>query len=276
MDQFLAEYYGTAEPDAGAYADDDLEKMAQLTLLTKEAAAEGVDLSQFTDEELLAMADDLYGDGGYEPDFEKEAQAKFEEADFLGRIMAHSFNQELGEIEKQAGWVQEAGKRIEGAGARVGEYAGKAWRGAKKLPGQAARAVGRPIARGRSGAEQQAAAEFAKKKAFQNLSKRQQTRAIGRKATQLQELSATRRGAAVLGGAAALGAGGAGAAYAMDRRKKQSSDSAFDQLVIDRANEHLAAAGLIEKQAGEEDFDTIVDRAALELLEANGYPVEWY
>lgn len=94
--------------------------------------------------------------------------------------------------------------------------------------------------------------------------------------------------AGVIGGTAAgLAALGGGAAYLHHRQKnKAASDSAFDHLIEKRAFEILAANGLaddygnvippdaFEKTA--DDFDSIVDDAALELLEAHGYPVERY
>jgi hypothetical protein len=95
--------------------------------------------------------------------------------------------------------------------------------------------------------------------------------------------------AALIAGAAApvVAAGGYAAYRAMKNREKRSSDAAFDQLVEERAFGILYENGLAddygnvvppdefeyEKTAG--DFDSIVDSAALELLEANGYPVEW-
>ncbi len=273
MDNFLAEYYGTAAQDEGAYADDDLEKMAQLTLLTKEAAAEGVDLSQFSDQELLAMADELYGgETAGAPDMEKEAQAKFEEADFLGRIMAHSFNQELGDIEKQAGWAQEGAKRLEGAAGRAasGVRRGAEWLGGKTIGKGRRGAISRDIAGGewaQRGGERMSAK-----------GRREFEKAVREQAGERVGTMARRRGYGMMGagGALAAGAGGAGIYAATRDKKKKSSDSAFEQLVLDRANEHLEAAGLLQKEAGGDDFDTAVDRAALELLEANGYPVEWY
>ena len=100
----------------------------------------------------------------------------------------------------------------------------------------------------------------------------------------------SRGGKAALIAAAAtpVVAGGGYAAYrAMKNREKRSSDAAFDQMVEERAFDILYENGLAddygnvippdefeyEKTAG--DFDSIVDSAALELLEANGYPVEW-
>lgn len=280
MDQFLAEYYGTEQDVADGVADDDIEKMAQLTLLTKEAAAEGVDLTEFSDEELVAMADDLYGGGGVETaeaDLEKEAAAKFEEADFLGRVMAHSFNQESVEIQKEAGKLERAGTAIEGGLSRV-------YGAAKRT---ALRGAGAVQAAERATAERLGRAAYGKKDLRAAAAKRAQeltSATTGLKpgsARELKDLAAVetlRRRGRIVGGAAAggVGAAGAGGGIYAGTREKKSADSAFEQLVVDRANEHLQAAGLLEKEATGDDFETIVDRAALELLEANGHAVEWY
>lgn len=163
MDPWLAQVYGTG-------ATEDLEKTAQYMLLEKMAAAEGVDLSGLSPEQIDALAQQVstdaggadsavslppevlaevqqlqaqgvpeeqilaaleqggylggeahageHGDSGHIPaemleqaghiqaqqgaepsaEMAKEAQAKFEEADFLGRVMAHSHHDEMRKI----------------------------------------------------------------------------------------------------------------------------------------------------------------------------------
>jgi len=321
MDQFLAEYYGTDELADNGVMDDDIEKMAQLTLLTKEAAAEGVDLSEFNDYELLEMADDLYGGTGYGDDLmEKEAAAKFEEADFLGRVMAHSFHQESDEIVKQAeratresvtafrdkalarearnapnpgsgasgasvptaAEVEAFGKKQKQTRASSGggrSMAGSGASGASvptaaeldEFTKQQRVAAGSDIAAGKGSTRVAAAVDRAKniaahtRKSAPNLARHYGSRA----------LKAGRRAAPYAAGGLALAGAGAAGGYAL--RDKRSADTAFEQLVAERANEHLEAAGLIQKEAAEEDdFETMVDRAALEVLSANGFDVEWY
>lgn len=281
MDQFLAEYYGTEQGVADGVADDDIEKMAQLTLLTKEAAAEGVDLTEFSDEELVAMAGDLYGAGAAktaetdETDLEKEAAEKYAEADYLGRVMAHAMNHEAVAIQKEAG--------LREGGGRFVRRIGKAFGG-----GETDRAVAGEVARRTKHSQkvQDLAGQFERtpigapgeKKLTTRLEKalaeriQQRKLSVGEAATQRSQ--AVRGAAALAGGVGGVGAAGAGG-YAAAREKK-SADSAFEQLVVDRANEHLQAAGLLEKEATGDDFETIVDRAALELLEAHGHAVEWY
>ena len=102
MDDYLANIYGT-----GATSES-LEKTAQADLLMKLAEEEGIDLSGLDEEQLGALADQVISDdegageegGGEEAEVEaeEEAQAKFAEADFLGRVMAHSYTQELNKI----------------------------------------------------------------------------------------------------------------------------------------------------------------------------------
>jgi hypothetical protein len=81
--------------------------------------------------------------------------------------------------------------------------------------------------------------------------------------------------ARALGYGIPLGAvGGVGyGTYKGVQKLKEKESSAFDQIIYTRAQEMLEEAGYIEKQAS---FEEQLDRAALELLEANGYPVQWY
>lgn len=125
MNSWLADVYGTGSQG------EDLEKIAQDMLLVKLAEAEGVDISGLSPDQLSALAAEVLeenqggepGAGGGEAapttpiapvsapaqapvtteiqdpaGLSKEAAAKFEEADFLGRVMAHSFTQELDKI----------------------------------------------------------------------------------------------------------------------------------------------------------------------------------
>ena len=97
--------------------------------------------------------------------------------------------------------------------------------------------------------------------------------------------SQRRRGYGALGAGAGLAAGAG--LYAANREKR-SADEMWEDAIQARAWEHLMAAGLadeqgnfipaeeLDKTAGIDDSDYEVDAAALELLEAEGYPVEWY
>lgn len=107
MDAYLANIYGTG------VSSDSLEKTAQAELLYKLAEEEGIDLSGLDEDQLSALADQVItdnqdpnaGGGAEDPGVggEEEAQAKFAEADFLGRVMAHSYTQELNKIAAEGG-----------------------------------------------------------------------------------------------------------------------------------------------------------------------------
>jgi hypothetical protein len=76
----------------------------------------------------------------------------------------------------------------------------------------------------------------------------------------------------------------------MAGREKKSADEQWEDAVQARAWEHLMAAGLADdtgnfvpaeeldfgKTASDEDLEYNLDADALELLEAEGYPVQWY
>lgn len=102
MDKTLAEIYGTNQVEEA-----DVEKLAAAELA--EQLTETGD-AQIDDETLEALAQEVLAqDDGEttdenavsEPEMD-EAQEKIAEADYLGRVMAHSFVQESKEIEKEA------------------------------------------------------------------------------------------------------------------------------------------------------------------------------
>lgn len=347
MDSFLAELYGTNEP-----TQEDFEKVAHLDFLEKVAAEEGIDLNELSDADLEELAEvaaealeeaeveeseeEYEEDDGIvedvDDDLEKEAEAKVEEADFLGRVMAHSFNQELDsiELEKEAGARIDKAKSIAAEGARRVYRSSQATREGREgmkairrmtqpatLKGRMkarAKALGAKVDRGarrvgeRLGAESDAAAKARgaasgraagmaqprpggkARRAFDymTMGKRRRGRA-GARAGAAEALagarkSQRRRGYGAMGAAAGLGAGAAAAAG----REKKSADEMWEDAIQARAWEHLMAAGLaddqgnyipaeeLDKTAGTDNAEFEVDAAALELLEAEGYPVEWY
>jgi len=109
MDEWLANVYGTN----AAGSENDLEKTAQAMMLEKLAESEGIDLSGLNEEQLDSLAQQVVSDNEAQPGTaapeaqvpagEEEAQAKFAEADFLGRVMAHSYTQELSKIASEGG-----------------------------------------------------------------------------------------------------------------------------------------------------------------------------
>lgn len=105
MDEWLSQVYGTGQST-------DIEKTAQNMMLQKLAEEEGIDLSGLDDAELDALAQAVAaeeggefaeGGEGVEEGGEEELQAKFAEADFLGRVMAHAYTQELQKIAQEEG-----------------------------------------------------------------------------------------------------------------------------------------------------------------------------
>ena len=103
MNELLAQAYGT---DHNISANNGgLEKTAEAAILDeleKVAAAEGIDLENFTDDEIIEIINEAVG--GVEKvahveEGEEEYHEKLAEADFLGRTMAHAFYDELTSIQ---------------------------------------------------------------------------------------------------------------------------------------------------------------------------------
>jgi len=279
MDDFLANYYGTGT-GAAETTNDEIEKLAQLTLLAQEAEEQGIDLGQFTEEEIMKVASERYGGGEAQPeyDLEKEAAAKFEEADFLGRVMAHSMVQELGEIEKQANWA--------------GDLARKGWAATKAAPGKAYGSTLGAVGGKAEEAVAKSLREGGKGKTFKSLihrlgggkglksgdTYRKGSERLARGANIAAQVGT---GAAAAGAAGGLGYGGYRGVKAL--RDKKSADSAFEQVVMQRAYDHLASGGydadaffgVGQEKTAADEFEATVDRAALEFLEANGVPIAW-
>lgn len=233
MDKQLAEIYGTGQPEVD---ESDLEKTAAAELLVKLAEEQGVDLNDFSDEEVGEMLGDLYEGGGVE--HTAEAQEKYAEADYLGRIMAHSMVQELDSIEKEAGAKWDA---VKGGAGKVKDYI-------KGRP-DAYRAFGTGVKASATG----------KTPFGQRLPAKQRLKILG---------EAAREAAPEAG----LIAGGVGGGIAAAKMKKKKA-SAVETLAEQRAYELAAEAGYIDKEASA--LDQVVEHRALEICAANGIPVEW-
>lgn len=117
MDPKLAALYGTAQVD-----ESDVEKLAAAKLAEELADDEQVDVAEMSDEQINELAaqvlaeEEAEGSEVEEPaektsaaeeteevEETDEAQEKLAEADYLGRVMAHAYVNELTEIEKEAG-----------------------------------------------------------------------------------------------------------------------------------------------------------------------------
>jgi hypothetical protein len=291
MNQFLAEFYGTGggvtkEASEAPITDADaLEKMAQLTLLVKQAEDEGVDISGLSDEEALQLAGEMYGNDEPEPtdpgeqtdtdEVEKEAQAKFEEADFLGRVMAHANWQETQEILKEAG--------IKDKAVAVGNFLkNKATQAGSAVAGAARTARGATTGKINE-AVQKKYTSHVLGNAKPTSGAKKEIEGKARRLGLAAELGTVGAGAAALGGAGYGVHKGVQAIRGGGKEKK----SALDTLIEQRAIEHLAAAGYVDQQGNvyapaqqeqektANDFQAQIDQAALQLLEQNGYPVEW-
>jgi hypothetical protein len=129
MNMDLASIYGTP----GGPSQEDLDKTAQAQLFAKLAADNNIDLNQLTDDQVVSLYNQTFSKVAEEDgekcedcgkvdceckkaapaapaedskeaaaraefEIQKEAQVKLAEADYLGRVMAHSFTQELGRI----------------------------------------------------------------------------------------------------------------------------------------------------------------------------------
>lgn len=115
MNELLAQAYGTENNIAANNAG--IEKTAEATLLEeleKVAAAEGIDLNDFDDNDIVEILTEAMN--GVEEvektaaaettettEMTEDEQTKLAEADFLGRTMAHAFYDELTSIQNTDG-----------------------------------------------------------------------------------------------------------------------------------------------------------------------------
>jgi hypothetical protein len=120
MNEYLAQYYGTGQASAET---ETLSKEASVDLFIKTAAEQGIPLENLSEEQIQTLfgnwseemnkiAEEDDGDDDKKDDAKdskvekakeeheekKEAMAKMAEADFLGRVMAHAYVQELTKI----------------------------------------------------------------------------------------------------------------------------------------------------------------------------------
>lgn len=237
MDERLAEIYGTGE--------EDYEKTAAAALAEGLAEDEGLDLDSLTAEQAEALAAEVLsgegGEGDESGDEGDEGQEKMAEADLMGRIMAHAFWQENGQIKeaaKKKGWKAHS----TGGGAA-----------ASKKPGFLSRSSAKAEEFGRKGTD--AIGRNAAKAG----------KWVGGKAKSFGGHMMKHRGKYGLGAAGAAAVGGGVAAY--KKMKKSSGTPNFDALVEARAQEIADELG-VEKTSGS-PFDVLgqaVEQAALARL----------
>lgn len=285
MDAQLAEIYGTGQE---ANAEDDQVKLAAAELLVKLAGDNNVDLSQFSDAEVADMVVELQKQAELPPQFQKkeegeekketpeskesgesssespeakkaEAAEKVAEADFLGRVMAHSFAQECKEIEKDAGEEKPSG-------------------------GKWSRAIGRATTHGIAGQAAGAGVGAGVGAALGKALKHGAGKGAGAGALVGAGLGSI---AGQIHGARKGWREGKATDKALHEKKGEADQTALDALAEQRALVMAKEAGWVDPEgnlvappAKEETktaspLDLAVERRALEMLEANGYPVTW-
>jgi len=281
IDQFLAQHYGTVPTEP---SQEDLQKVAQAELFLKLAANNGVDINQLNDGQINELWGQVFGEeklaeaAQMEHELAKaaaaEAQEKFAEADYMGRIMAHSYVNEL------RGIAAEGGLDF----MKIAEEAKTHWlrRGWEAVKHQA-------TGRGHLGAGWQ-------KLKKDNSGNRQVWEGV-------KELGKGVGHAAVIpGSVAAVGAGGYGIHRALRKKdeEEESKESSvrFDNAAAELAVEKAAEAGWDASEAIErlnslftlgyegdptesakvayaQTGDQALTLRAMELLELAGYPINW-
>lgn len=297
MDQFLAEFYGTKT--AAAAPQEDLEKEASVDLFLKLASEEGIDLAKLPD----AQVQELYTrwktaaeepekkeekkeheeekrehvvEKAKEEHEEKKAYAeKVAEADFLGRVMAHAYVQEMRKIASEVETPAAEEPKVDDEKAKeaaMPEALRKGLEAAKGHAGKASKAVGEHF-------ERTGHAIAGKTLAKHTTAPKANERLVG--------------AAAHAAGATALGAT---AHHALKgKEKKEKKGSALDELGAEQAVLIAHQGGLDAEEAGAKvaavltlglvgesvkvasapDVETAAYIRGLELLEAAGYPVQW-
>jgi hypothetical protein len=303
MNEFLAQYFGTnATPDMI----EEQTKQAEAETFVQLAKEAGVPLHEMTDAQIAELYENVMGktasDDGDEDDEEKkrkaaeeyaskkESHVKFAEATEMGQIMAHSFWNELGEIEKEAGLKERASDlwgRAKGLPKRLAEYSAAHRSAAEEARGalsgarsqeatEAFKALKKDPTRVKELAQHMGAKKELKRKALGHLVRGQAERAA--------------KGGLAAGGLAAAG----GVGYTAGREKE--SAAALNELALELAVEKCASAGwdadeaasrivsvinldLVDddntKIAYANDVDGAIEIRSLELIEAAGYPVTW-
>lgn len=305
MNEHLAQFYGTKQ--ASAVTDEEAEKQASVELFLKVASDQQIDLNSMSDADVQALYGEFQTEVAKiaseeeppkeEKDEEEEKKEKEEKhaaaaaewaekqamaadigkADYLGRIMAHSFEQERNLIKEGSGVDREAVLKAS----------------ALARNSHVRRAVGQAKQMGEKAFD---AAKEHGKKIHEGVGKHLES--VGHKITgahgglgKVSPETAKRVGGAAYGAGAAAAAGGAAAAH---HHAKHAS--MLDELGAERAIEMVAADGTFdaeeasrkvaavfelgllgesEKVASAPNYQVGVDIRALEILEAAGYPVTW-
>lgn len=260
---------------------EDLEKAASARLFAEAAAAEGIDLSELTEDqaeelyafwanggeevEKAASAEDLLAEAAV-----KEASAKLAEAEYIGRYMARVYADEMNKIAKTPGAMRSMfeGAKEEGKslGSRASSAAGEAYD--KAHAGATRENIAGKLSRAGSAIKSMTGYSDIKGGLADLKDLRDPKMRKGLKAKDVAELrTAAHRQLGKGGLRAGLTAGAlGGTGYLAHKAMSHKKESAFDTVVEQRAMEILEALQ-------EPSFDEAVDEAAIELLRANGYDV---
>ena len=237
MDQYLASIYDTNDTIQKIAAQERYENLYKL------AEEEGVDLSGLTEEQLDELAAAQLGavdetqQVEEEPiDVVKQAEANIELADYMGRIMAHSYTQERALIEKAAGLRDMASGVYNKIKSHFGKKSPKALLGAGEMMSENPGVIVRKALPGRGGST-----------------------VPKTKMDHVRDFGRTHKGKLMAGGAA-LGAAAGGGAYAASRNKEASANQgAFQEAALQRAAQILQEQGfdtsLLEQYVGQQDAE---------------------
>lgn len=303
MNDWLAQMYGTTG------AGEETQKLANVDLFCKLAADNNIDLSQLSQDEIgnlyaqvfpeeaMKLAEEEEKKDEEEEEKKKKElaaehveekkafQEKFAEADLMGRVMAHSFNQELALIKEAVeaqtppkGWKPQSAEELaKGRAARQKKmknpHAG--WASDKRTPTY--HTPGTAIDKSHMGTVD-------KGKSL-----------LRRAGKAISGLPTGAKAGLIAGGAAAAGLAGAGIHKALSgEKKKAAAAQAFEELAAHQAIKIASAAGYdddeaytrvnavyvlgldeSEKTAAFMDADDAIHVRGLEYLEAAGYPVDW-
>ena len=238
-------------------------------LFEKTAASEGIDLDDMADHELAELYNHYVENVLPEQveEYEKGASGdeeyeKLAEAEILGRHMARAYMDEMdGDFDKiaRAKWKTQMGLS---GGKGVGSGKGREGRAAgmkKKQQAEAAKYIEQKAIRGRRGIRGLGGKSRAElNAAVKNLTAGDKLRMAGQRygdrATQLVKNNPRTAAGLALGGAAALGAGGA---YGVSRMRDKAASVESDATLL--------AAEMLKNESGY-DYDDLVEDRALEIL----------
>lgn len=290
--QLAEELADDGEIDPNELSDEDAEALAKKVLESEESAEEEAEEAEEPEtasaeeeeaeeteeeQEKVSAAEEEEPEEQEEPqaDTEAEAQEKLAEADYLGRVMAHAYTQELRKIAAAQATEEQEEETQEKTAGKVSNFLKGVGGGAKK----GAKRYGELMAGGekRVGGGKRAGNKL---------------RSFGKHAKGTKDRSEAMKSLAARGGTAAAAGGAAGGAAALHKHKKKAAAaqaSAVDILAERRAIEILKENGIELEQptaeepevkeqtktsASEKEMQLLADaveKRAIEMLDQAGY-----